>query len=187
MAISKTQPMRPAELELVDEVNRLTNASSTQAGQITSLNAAIEAEAQVRINAVQGLQDQIGNGFTETDITQSLGATNAQVLTLTNDVNAIEQTALPSVQSFINRFRLGVTEQITVEAAGSYSSSLVYQTPFEATDLTFVVLGFADDLPLTDLTINLIDSTYSGFSYSVSNTGSDDADIRIGFLAVKVS
>jgi hypothetical protein len=64
---------------------------------------------------------------------------------------------------------------------------LVYQTPFESTDLTFVVLGFADDLPLTDLTINLIDSTYSGFSYSVSNTGSDDADIHIGFLAVKVN
>jgi len=187
MAISKTQPMRPAEIELVDEVNRLTNASSSQAGQITSLNAAIEAEAQVRLNAVQGLQDQIGNGFTETTITQSLSATNAQVLALTEGVGAIEQTALPGIQSFVNRFRLGVTEQITVEAAGSYSSSLVYQTPFEATDLTFVMLGFADDLPLTGLTINLIDSTYSGFSYSVGNTGSDDAEIRIGFLAVKVN
>jgi len=152
MAISKTQPMRPAELELVDEVNRLTNASSSQAGQIASLNAAIEAEAQVRLNAVRDLQ-----------------------------------TALPGIQSFVNRFRLGVTEQITVEAAGSYSSSLVYQTPFESTDLTFVVLGFADNLPLTDLTINLIDSTYSGFSYSVANTGSNDVDVRIGFLAVKVN
>ena len=152
MAISKTQPMRPAEIELVDEVNRLANASSSQAGQIASLNAAIESEAQVRLNAVRDLQ-----------------------------------TALPGIQSFVNRFRLGVTEQITVEAAGSYSSSLVYQTPFESTDLTFIVLGFADDLPLTDLSINLIDSTYSGFSYSVSNTGSNDVDVRIGFLAVKVN
>lgn len=102
MAISKTQPMRPAEIELVDEVNRLTNASSSQAGQIASLNAAIETEALVRLNAVQDLQTQIGNGFAESSVTQSLSATNAQVLALTNDVDTLEQTALPGIQTQID-------------------------------------------------------------------------------------
>lgn len=216
MAVSKTQNERPAIIDLIDLTSALELASNTHAQNIATLtegladevadretadtalseaiaaeaqarSQAIEAEAQERSQAIADLQGQIGNGFSQTSVTDSLSATNAQVLALTEDVDALEQTSIPALQGFVNRFRLGATEQITVEAAGSYSSSLVYQTPFESADLTFVVLGFADDLPLTDLNINLIDSTYSGFSYSVSNTGSDDVDVRIGFLAVKVN
>lgn len=176
MAVSKTQNERPAIIDLIDLTSALELASNTHAQNIETIS-----------DDLAETKRQLGNGFTETSVTDSLSATNRQVFALTNDVNAMEQTSIPALQSFVNRFRLGATEQITVEAAGSYSSSLVYQTPFESTDLTFVMLGFADDLPLTDLSINLIDSTYSGFSYSVANTGSDDVDLRIGFLAVKVN
>lgn len=206
MAVSKTQNERPAIIALIDQGNDLEVASDAHAQNIetltegladeigdreqadTNLGARIDAEIRQRESGDDALGAIIGEGFTaQNTVANSLSATNQQVLALTQDVDDIEQVQIPGIQSFLNRFRLGATEQITVPAADVYASSLVYQTPFEATDLTFVVLGFADDLPLTDLSINLIDSTYSGFSYSVANTGSDPVDVRIGFLAVKVS
>lgn len=188
MVISKTQPMRSAEIELVDAVNEQDTTLSAHQQSLDDLAEGLASESQNRIAGDAAIDAVIGIGFTpQNTIANSLSATNSQVLELTNGVDSIEQTELPNIQAFLNRFRIGATEQITVESAGSYSSSLVYQTPFDETDLTFVTLGFADDIPLTDLHVSLIDSTYSGFSYSVSNTGSDDADIRIGFLAVKVN
>lgn len=207
MAISKTQPMRPAEVQLVDEVNRLTNASSSQAGQITSLNAAIEAEAQVRLNAVRELQAQIGTGFTESSVTQSLSATNAQVLALQAQADAIEQTigdatllddtvvnsilelatSEETLAGFAGRFKIGCINSITIPANDSIATSATFAEPFDANDICVLFAQVVTNELASLFTYTLIDCTYSGFSYSIANSDADAHTVSLGYVAVKVN
>lgn len=82
--------------------------------------------------------------------------------------------------------KLGATEEITVPANDSYASSYVYPEPFGATSKSFVILGFADDHSQATLSVTLVDSTHSGFSYSIMNSGAETATVTIGYLAIAV-
>lgn len=168
MAISKTQNERPAIIDLIDSANALELASDAHAESIESLT-----------EDLAGVQGIIGEGFSEQlTIAQSLGATNAEVAGIGEDVTAL--------QTLFDSLKIGTTEEITIPANGSYSGSLSYPQPFVSGSKSFVLLGFADDLSQGTLELSLVGSTYSGFSYSISNTDTDPATVTVGYLAVKV-
>ena len=203
MAVSKTQNERPAILALIDLANQLEGESNTHARNIATLTEgladevsdreaadrlleeAIQDEAEARAQAVQGVQNQIGDGFAETSVTTSLSATNQQVLLLGNEQDELSET-VSGILSLLANIKFGATEEITVPANDSYASSYVYPEPFGASSKSFVILGFADDLLQATLSVTLIDSTYSGFSYSITNTDADPANVTIGYLAIAV-
>lgn len=173
MAISKQQSERPAIVEIIDAVNALENASATQAGNITALT--------------EGLADEIGDReAADEGLTNSLGATNAQVLGLTNDVNALE-AAQPAVNSFMNRFKIGLTESVTVEMGNSVSDTFSFDEPFadDAEIGIFLICVDGSEI-LTNLSCKLISATYSGFSYAVFNDSESDVTIKVGYLAVRM-
>lgn len=190
MAISKTQNERPAIIALIDSSNALEIASNTHAENIATLTEGLSDEISDRELAIAGVQSIIGEGFSDQlTIAQSLSATNAAVSSIDGDVTEL-QGNVESLQTAFNALsgalKIGATEEITVPANDSYSSSFSYPQPFEDTSKSFVVLGFADDLLQGTLELTLIDSTYSGFSYSINNTDADPATVTIGYLAVKV-
>lgn len=225
MAISKVQPMRPAEIQLVDLANQLETTTQSHTRSIatltegladeisdrenadTALQDAITAETQARTQAVQtltnnlasetqaraqavqGLQTQIGDGFSETSVTQSLSATNQQILGLTNDVDLIEATLAENVNVFINRFRVGHTESFEIAAGNAQAGSVTFNTPYADTAQVCVFLCCVDPGEIfTNLECQLISATYSGFSYNIVNNDQTDAHtVALGFVAVQVN
>ena len=105
MAISKTQPMRSAEIALVDEVNAqgdtlarhqqsintladgLADEISDRAAADLALGVRIDNEALARANGDAALQGQIGEGFSPSlTIAQSLSASNAAISDLETEI-----------------------------------------------------------------------------------------------------
>lgn len=211
MAISKTQPMRSAEVEILEKVNALDTANAINAENITANSDSI-ADINERIGegfspsltiarsltatnaAIQSVGAEIGTGFDEDNTVTAFAETLNAFLgtredlddTVVNSIVALAD-AITTLNSFNNRFRIGVISGIEVPALESVSSSFSYNTPFEENDISFVVLGLADDLLQAPYEVTLIDSTYSGFSYSINNTDSDPATLSLGFMAVKVN
>lgn len=173
MAISKTQNERPAIVALIDEVNDTSATVAQQQQQIYSNANAIAQEIEDRTNAVGGL-------------TQSLGATNEQVLLLSGEVNDLEAAQL-AVDAFLGRIKIGETEIITVPANDSYSSSLVFPEPFTDADSCIVVLQVVTDELSTLFDVTLIDCTYSGFSYQITNSDADPHDVKLGYVAFRTN
>lgn len=197
MAISKTQNERPAIIALIDSANTLEIASNVHAENIATLTEGLADEISDRELAIAGIQSIIGEGFSDQlTIAQSLSATNEAVSGIDDDVTDLQESVsgvqanVSALQTAFNALsgalKIGATEEITVPANDSYSSSFSYPQPFADTSKSFVILGFADDLLQGTLELTLIDSTYSGFSYSITNTDADPATVTVGYLAVKV-
>ncbi len=215
MAVSKTQNERPAIVALIDLANSLevktdvvergiATLTEGLADEISDresadalLTTTIENETNAREQADDIINATIGEGFSpQLPISRSLSATNQAISDLdsslidTNDTVLLLSQSVTSLNlqmSLINsHIRFGATEEITVPANSSYSSSFAYPNPFTSNSKSFVVIGFADDLLQGPLELTLIDSTYSGFSYSINNTDSDPATVTIGYLAVRV-
>lgn len=203
MAVSKTQNERPAIVDLIDLANQLEGESNTHARNIQTLTEGladevsdretadellddvIQGEAEARAQAVRAVQSQIGDGFTETSVTTSLGATNQQV-TLLGDAQAALAEDVTGILDKLDNIKFGLTGPITVQANYTYSSSYVYPEPFDASAKSFAFLGFADATLQPTLSVTLLESTYSGFRYSISNTGTDPATVNVGYLAIAV-
>lgn len=107
MAISKQQPMRPAEIALVDASNahELTLQAHTQSintlaegltdeigdreAADSALSVRIDNEALARGNGDAALQGQIGEGFSPAlTIAQSLSATNAAIADIESEIGS---------------------------------------------------------------------------------------------------
>ena len=105
MAISKQQPMRPAEIDLIDAVNEheqtlnahtqsLNTLAQNLATEIddreaadTALGGRIDVEALARANGDATLQGQIGDGFSPSlTIAQSLSATNDAISDIETEI-----------------------------------------------------------------------------------------------------
>lgn len=205
MAVSKTQNERPAITALIDAVNMaepivaqnvqniatLTEGLADEIGDReaadTLLEEAIEAEAETRQQAVQA--EATARLDADTMLTNSLGATNAQVIELTNDVDQLEQETVPALQAFMNRFRTGLTEQFTIQASSSQAGSVTFNTPYADTAKICVFPCCVDEGEIfTNLECQLISATYSGFSYNIVNADATDAHtIAVGFVAVQVN
>lgn len=240
MAISKTQPMRPAEIDLIDAVNEheqtlnahtqaLNTLSEDLADEIrdreaadTALGTRIDDEALARANGDADLQGQIGEGFSPNlTIAQSLSATNRAVSDIETEigngfdsqntitayaqaldlflgtrtdlddtvVNSILALAASSetLESFVNRFKIGCINNITIPANDSVSTSATFAEPFDSTD-SCVLFAQVITSELANLfTYTLIDCTYSGFSYSIANSDADAHTVSLGYIAVKVN
>lgn len=212
MAVSKTQNERPAILALIDLANQLEEDTATNARNIESLGEdladevgdreaadrlleeaigaeaearadAVQGEAEARAEAVQGVQTQIGDGFTVTSVTTALSNTNQQILLLSDEQAAIAGSVLGILDELAN-IKFGITVEITVPANDSYAGSFAYSEPFDSSVKSLVMLGFADGPVPATLSIALVDSTYAGFSYSITNTDTDPATVTVGYLAI---
>ena len=156
MAISRQQPMRPA------------------------LNAALDA-----LDTLESVPQDVAS------LTQSLSATNQQILYLTGEVNEIEQETIPTLtadiatlETAIDPYARGLSEKITVPANDSVSTSIVFTNPFPENAACGVFPCVVTNEIATLFSITIIDCTYSGFSFSVSNSDADAHDVYIGYVAV---
>jgi len=240
MAISKQQPMRPAEIDLIDAVNahELTLSAHTQSLNTLSRNLANEVDAReaadtalglridnevlARENGDANLQGQIGNGFSPSlTIAQSLSATNAAVSdieteigngfdsqntitayaqaldlflgtrtdldnTVVNSILALA-TSTESLESFVNRFKIGCINNVAIPANDSISTSATFAEPFASDDACVLFAQVVTNELASLFTYTLIDCTYSGFSYSIANSDADAHTVSLGYVAIKVN
>lgn len=211
MAVSKTQSERPAIIALIDAVNGAEPIVAQNVQNIAALTdeladevsnreeadrllgesvqaeadaraQSVQDEATARTQAVQGVQNQIGEGVFSSSFTITQGFQQAGV-TLQNMSGALDDIA-----EWQNRFRLGLTPSVTVEAGGSTSSTLVFETPFaDGAEVAVFPVCVDSGATLTDLSCKPNIVTYSGFSFTVYNNTQTNVTTKVGFLAVKVN
>lgn len=186
--------------------DEISNRESTDA----QLQSAIALEVSNRTAAIANVQNQIGEGFSsELTVAQSLSATNRAIETIDDEIgdglfsssftitqgyqraeNALVAISedVATLQNWQNRFRLGLTPNVTVEMGDSTSDTLAFATPFEddAEVAVFLICVDGSEI-LTDLSCKLISATYSGFSFAVFNDSQTDVTIKVGFLAVRMN
>lgn len=226
MAVSKHQNERPAIDALIDLANQLEGESNTHARNIetltegladevsdreaadTRLEESIESETTARQQAVQGVQNQIGDGFAQTSITTSLSETNRAVqgidgkigdglfssdFTITQGYQESATTLvtmnrdIATLQNWQDRFRLGLTTNVTVVAGSSTSGTQAFATPFDSgADVAVFPVCVDASGNFTDLSCKLVSADYAGFSFAVYNDTQADVTVKVGFLAVRV-
>lgn len=258
MAISKQQPMRPAEIDLIDAVNqheqtlnahtqaintladdladeisdretadtalgaRIDNEILARTNADTALGGRIDNEILARENGDADLQGQIGEGFSPSlTIAQSLSATNTAIAdidaeigngfdsqnTITAYAEALDMflgtrtdlddtvvnsiltlaTSTESLESFVNRFKIGCINNVTIPANDSISTSATFAEPFDSADSCVLFAQVVTNELASLFTYTLIDCTYSGFSYSIANSDADQHTVSLGYVAVKVN
>lgn len=173
MAVSKTQNERPAIIALIDEVDSISQDIEPLPGQIESVQA------------------QIGDGFTEVStVSRAVSDLNASTQDLANDVSLLSDS-LTSMAGFVNRFRIGLTEDIEVEAEESgLEGSITYNTPYESDAKVCVLLSLIGDPldTLEDVSFKITSSTNEGFSYEISSADTQEAHvIQVSFVSVNVN
>lgn len=184
MAVSKHQNERPAIDALIDLANQLEGESNTHARNIETLTEGLADEVRNRETTDTSLQNQLGNGFGQESVTQSLNATNQQVLLLGNGQAELAEDVF-GIQAKLENIKFGMIPlDLTVPANDSYAGSYDYPEPFDSNAQTFVMIGFADGPMPATLSLTLVDSSYSGFSYSITNTDTDPASVTVGYLAI---
>lgn len=222
MAISKTQPMRSAEIEILDKVNALDTLTAEHTSTINTLSGDLADEILDRAHGDENLQGQIGEGFSPSlTIAQSLSATNSAVSDIEAEIGSgfdsdnnitayknaldafigdrsqLDDTIVNTIlglanaaelfDTFSDRFKIGIIENITIPANDSISTSHVFATPFESTDSGILLAQVITSELLSLFTYTLIDCTYSGFSYSIANSDADAHTVALGYVAIKVN
>lgn len=171
MAISKTQNERPAIAALIDAVNsgELTVAQIVQ--NVATLTENLDIEISNRENEDADIQSQIGavtQGFQRGSVTL--------------------QNKLDSINQWQDRFRMGLSADVTVAAGGSTSDMLIFGSTFDSSAKVAVfptcVNGSAN---LADLSCKVTRANYEGFSFDVHNDTQAEVTIKVGYLAVKVN
>lgn len=229
MAISKTQPMRSAEIDIIDEVNALDNLTSEHTNSISTLSDDLADEILYREQGDENLQGQIGEGFSPIftiaqslgNIAQSLGVTSNAVsdietiigdgfssqntitayrdalVAVMGDISQLDNTVVNLIlglidaneilKTFSDRFMIGIIENITIPANDSVSTSHIFTTPFLSTDSCILVGQVVTNELSSMFTYTLTSCTYSGFSYSISNSDTDAHTVALGYVAIKVN
>ena len=180
MAVSKTQNERPAITALIDAVNMAEPIVAQNVQNIETLTDNLDIEISNRENADADIQSQIGSGvFSPSfNITQAFQQVGVMLLNISD-----------TLDEWKNRFRLGLTESVTVAASGSASGTLYFETPFDIDDAEVAVFLVCVDSSgnFTDLACKLISANYLGFSFNVYNSTQASVTTKVGFLAVKVN
>lgn len=122
----------------------------------------------------------LGNAFADMD------SLPEQVDELTRSMDQVEQSLTDTVNPFVDRFRFGMTEEITVEAGISYSGPVTYDVPFDENARYILLIDFADGTMPTNLSVSIVESEYSGFRYTVHNAGENDVTVRLVYMGVRV-
>ena len=201
MAVSKTQNERPAITALIDAVNtaepivaqNVQNIATLKQGledevstretavqsEATAREQAVQDEATARAQAVQGVQNQIGEGIFSPRFTITQGFQQSGVV-IQNMSNAISQ--------FQDRFRVGLSADVTVSAGGSKADILIFEPAFASeSEVAVFPVCVGSGVPLDDLSCKVTRANYQGFSFDVYNGTQAEVTIKVGFLAVKVN
>lgn len=211
MAVSKHQNERPAITDLIDAVNMtepivaqnvqniaaltqgLADEVSDRETADTRLDEAIQdeaetrqqavrAEATARAQAVQGVQNQIGEGIFSSAFTIAQGFQQAGATLL--DISA----AIDAINQWQDLFRLGITPNVTVAAGSSTIGTQTYGSSFNSEAEVAVFPVCVDGSGnFADLSCKLISADYSGFSFALYNDTQASVTTKVGFLAVKVN
>ena len=190
MAISKTQPMRSAEIELVDSVNQLETDLATEVDNRIDADNALGVRIDNEILAREGADTALGNRISDeagaranadTEIVNMIGAGFSSSNTVASNIE--------SLQGFDNRFRIGMTEAYTIAASGSQAFSVTFNNPYETTDAILAIVNpIAAAEPFTDLECVLDSAGPLGLSATITNNDSvNDYTVALGFIAVKVN
>lgn len=196
MAISKQQPMRSAEIDVIDELNSLSGDVSQLQDDTESLSGAVDSINQkigsgfdsnhTVKGAIDNINQEIGSGFnSENTIERAIGG----ILHDIGDMSYIPSSSslageIGKLTDFAWQFRVGETEEIELSNGTPYSSSEVFSEPFGSDNNCIVLLQVISTESLQLFELALTASDYSGFSYSVSATDSDTHTIRVGYVAV---
>ena len=201
MAISKTQPMRPAEIDLIDAVNSHEQTLNLHTQSLNTLVQNLATEIGDREAAdtalgerISNIENEIGTGFdSQNTITAYTQALDLFLGTRTNlddtVVNSILTLAASSetLESFVSRFKIGLINNLFIPANDSLSTSATFTEPFDSTDSCVLFAQVITDELASLFTYTLIDCTYSGFSYSIANSDADAHTVSLGYIAVKVN
>lgn len=182
MAISKQQPMRSAEIDVIDEVNSISSSVASQTQDISQLQTTTGALSI----AVSSINQEIGGGFdSEHTIERAVDGIMRDIGNMSY-IPASSSLAgeIGKLTDFAWQFRVGETEEIELSNGTPYSSSEVFSEPFgpDYHCIVFLQVVSTESLQLFDLTMTDCDG--SGFSYSVTATDSDTHTIRIGYVAI---
>lgn len=208
MAISKTQPMRSAEIDLVDGFNHLEsdvadeilarqNADTALGGRIddeilarqsadTALGGRIDDEILARQEADTALGGRISDeagarANADTEIMNVIGSGFSTLNTIASNISTL--------QGFDNRFRVGMTQAYTIAASGTQAVSVDFNTPYDSTDEVLVLINpIGANESFTDLKCVLDSAGYVGFSATIENSDTVNSyNVALGFIAVKVN
>lgn len=212
MAISKTQPMRPAEIELVNTVNAQTSTLANHTQAIADLNTGLATETSARTQADTTLDGKItaeenqriagdnainaviGDGFSDQNtITNTLSATNQQVSSISDDLTDVQsdvtdlQSDVANLLLFEGRIQIGNVTNLTIPANDSISTSETFAQPFDSGADCIVLAQVVTSESSTLFTLAITDCTYSGFSYTIANSDADAHTVSLGYVAIKTS
>lgn len=185
MAISKQQPMRSAEIQLVDEVNTLSDSSSSQGESIDQLLR----ETQTLSGAIAIINAEIGNGFGATNTIESV--INGILLDI-GDTSSIPagssiMTMLTGLGAIADKIRIGHVDNLEAVASASLPVSATFPEPFgaDAQCIVFAQVVTSEARSLFDTVV--IGCDYSGFSGTVVNKDTSDHVVSLGYVAIRVN
>lgn len=182
MAISKQQPMRSAEIDVIDEVNSLSNSVVTQTQDISQLQNTAGALSR----AVDSINQEIGDGFdSEHTIERAIGGIVRDI----GDMSYIPAQSsiageIGKLTDFAWQFRIGETAEIELSNGDPYSGSEDFSEPFGPNNHCIVFVQVISAKPLQTFDLTLIDCDDNGFSYSVKTTDPNPYTVRIGYVAI---
>lgn len=171
MAISKTQPMREAEIELVDAVNGTLDDISELTGALgqeianrtqadTALGTRIDAEILARQQADTALANRLDAAEDDIDTLQ------------------INVAAFPV-------FEFGATEGDELQAGTSVGIDIEFAAAKEA--IPYVLISVESDEAegyIAECSGVISNITLNGFSVRLHNDSTDDATIVVNWLAI---
>lgn len=162
MAISKVQPMREAEIDLVDELNQLSSDMGNAEADIETLETGLANESLARESA-----DRLTN-LQVSQIDSRLTLVENNVETLLDDV-----------------FERGF-ESETVTADSSATGTIEFQN--EKSGIPLVIASLEtndDDASNTGTTFEYFDVSVTGFKYAITNPSvNDSVDVSVNWIAI---
>ena len=171
MAISKVQPMREAEIELVDEFNQLSNNFDDEVAlrteQISTLASSLSLTQREFGNFVVDATNAITG-----EQTARTNADTALASRITNEVSARENadTALSERIDALPIFEYGAKESNTVAASGSVSITVTFADEKESTPYVLVTVQCTSDTSHSEnMWATVSDVSTTGFTVHIYN------------------
>lgn len=187
MAISRTQPMRPAEIDLLDHmesaegnIEQLQEDLEETNGVVEELNRELDQEIVNRQLADTALGTRIDNetqtrARADTTLGNRLDTAEDDIRTLQNDFASIPV------------FEYGVSKNNAVPAASSIGVDITFADAKESTPYVFISVECAEveESPVSNCYGIIISASTTGFSVRLHNIDSVNAEtININWLAI---
>lgn len=168
MAISKTQPMRSAEIELVDEVNSLQTDFDTISDSMDSLETTVgeHTTSIIEINSDIGeLSSNIGQ----------LNTTTGQLVNQMSIVNGVLSSLRVGYGSIL--LAAGATDTLLIPFDNAYDS--------DATVFAFTTPIFNEILiPPNNVTLGVPTANCLGIAVDVTNNSETSGYVGVGYMAI---